>query len=119
MDRFLAIEDATRDDIAALTTDDGDRYRAFWDWIEDRLPQEPQWYLDHVAVEANSRGQGVGGALIRFGVDRGRRDGVPTVLETARPGNVALYEHLGFRTYLEEEMPGDGPRIWFMRADPA
>jgi hypothetical protein len=44
-------------------------------------------------------------------------DGVPATLETARPENVALYEHLGFRRYLEGDPPAGGPHLWFMRAD--
>ena len=41
-------------------------------------------------------------------------DGVPVVLETAQPDNVALYEHFGFRVVLEGDVPGGGPHIWFM-----
>ena len=118
-ERYLAAEAATREPMIALTDDGGVRYRAFWDWIESNLPDEPQWFLDHLAVAESERGKGLGSALVRFGLTKAVRDGVTTTLETSRPSNVGIYEHLGFRTYLEADAPGGGPHLWFMRADPA
>jgi hypothetical protein len=43
---------------------------------------------------------------------------VPAVLETARRGNVGYHERLGFRVVADEQAPGAGPRLWFMRSDP-
>jgi len=116
--RFLEIELGTRDAIDAMTEDDGVRYRAFWDWIEDHLPTEPHWFLDHLAVAPEHRGEGLGTALVELGVGFARRDEVPAFLETARPGNVGYYERLGFRVVADEHAPGGGPRLWFMRFDP-
>ena len=116
--RFLEIELGTRDAIDAMTEDDGIRYRAFWDWIEDHLPTEPHWFLDHLAVAPEHRGEGLGTALVELGVGFARRDGVPAFLETARPGNVGYYVRLGFRVVADEHAPGGGPRLWFMRSDP-
>jgi ribosomal protein S18 acetylase RimI-like enzyme len=116
--RFLEIELETRDGIDAMTEDDGIRYRAFWDWIEDHLPTEPHWFLDHLAVAPEHRGEGLGRALVELGLGFARRDGVPAFLETARPGNVGYYERLGFRVVADEYAPGGGPRLWFMRSDP-
>jgi len=56
--------------------------------------------------------------LIDVGLSRAKADGVPAFLETARPENVGLYEHLGLRVVLDEDAPGAGPHIWFMRFDP-
>jgi ribosomal protein S18 acetylase RimI-like enzyme len=116
--RFLEIELGTRDAIDAMTEDDGVRYRAFWDWIEDHLPTEPHWVLDHLAVAPEHRGEGLGTALVELGVGFAQREGVPAFLETARPGNVGYYERLGFRVVADEHAPGGGPRLWFMRSDP-
>jgi ribosomal protein S18 acetylase RimI-like enzyme len=116
--RFLEIELGTRDAIDAMTEDDGVRYRAFWDWIEDHLPTEPHWFLDHLAVAPEHRGEGLGTALVELGVGFARRDEVPAFLETARPGNVGYYERLGFRVVADEHAPGGGPRQLFMRTDP-
>ena len=118
LERFLEIEEATRASISALTTDGGVRFNTFWDWIEAQLPDERQWFLDHLAVAETERGRGLGSALVRFGLEAAARDGVAATLETARPGNVPIYEHLGFRTYVEADAPDGGPHLWFMRADP-
>jgi GNAT superfamily N-acetyltransferase len=116
-ERYLDAELATRDPVTALTDDGGVRYQAFWDWIESNLPDEPQWFLDHVAVAESERGRGIGSALIRFGLERAADDDVTVTLETARAWNVPIYEHLGFETYLEADAPDGGPHLWFMRAD--
>ena len=117
-EKFLEIELETRDPLDAMTEDDGIRYRAFWDWIEEHLPTDPYWFLDHLAVAPEHRGEGLGTALVDLGLGFARRDGVPAFLETARPGNVGYYERLGFRVVADEHAPGGGPRLWFMRSDP-
>jgi ribosomal protein S18 acetylase RimI-like enzyme len=113
-ERMVEMERGTRERIAATTSDGGARYFALWDWIEAVVPEVPQWYLDLIAVAPEHRGEGIGSALIRFGVDRAAHDGVPAVLETARPENVALYEHFGFRVIHDGDVPGGGPHLWFM-----
>ena len=82
--RFVEIELETRDPIDAMTGDEGVRYRGFWDWIEAHLPPEPHWFLDHLAVAPERRGEGLGVALVELGTGFARRDGVPAFLETAR-----------------------------------
>jgi ribosomal protein S18 acetylase RimI-like enzyme len=94
------------------------RHGEMWEWIADHFPPEPSWYLDHIAVDPDRRRSGTGTALIEHGLAFARRDGVPAFLETARAGNVGYYERRGFVTYLDEDAPGGGPHIWFMRYDP-
>jgi GNAT superfamily N-acetyltransferase len=96
----------------------GARHEEMWEWIADNFPREPFWYLDHLAVNARDRGTGLGAALIRHGLDFADRDGVPAFLETARPRNVGYYERRGFRTISDDDAPGGGPHLWFMRYDP-
>ena len=108
------VDRASRPRIAELTDDGGARYDTLWDWIEEKIPDEPVWFLDMIAVEEVARGTGVGSALLRFGLERARADGVPAFLETARPDNVAMYEHFGFRVVDESDAPGGGPHLWFM-----
>ena len=117
--RFEEVEAATRPKIAALTDDGGVRYGAFWDWLDGHLPREPCWFLDILAVREAARGRGIGSALVRNGLQRAHAAGVPAFLETARPANVPMYEHLGFRVVEESDAPDSGPTIWFLRADPA
>jgi ribosomal protein S18 acetylase RimI-like enzyme len=118
LDRYHAIEDETDAEVSALTHDGGEHERALWDWIGEHLPDEPQWYLDHLAVDVAHRGRGAGAALVREGTAWARDDGIAATLETARPSNVSIYEHLGFRVYDEGEPAPGGPHIWLMRADP-
>jgi ribosomal protein S18 acetylase RimI-like enzyme len=113
-DRMIEMELRTRTAIAATTNDGGARYAALWNWIEDMVPDVPQWYLDLVAVAPERRGHGIGAALIRWGLARAADDDVPAILETARPSNVARYERLGFHVISEGDVPGGGPHIWFM-----
>jgi ribosomal protein S18 acetylase RimI-like enzyme len=98
--------------------EDGGRFEAFWEWIESKLPDEPVWHLDSVAVVPEAQGGGIGSALIEFGLERARADRAGVFLETGNPRNVALYERLGFRVAEEADAPGGGPHIWFMRWDP-
>jgi GNAT superfamily N-acetyltransferase len=117
-ERFLEIEGPTRELIRPLTDDGGARYDVFWDWLGGQLPDEPCWFLDIVAVDATARGGGLGRRLIEHGLARADADGLPAFLETSRPDNVALYERFGFRLVDELGAPGNGPAIWFLRADP-
>jgi GNAT superfamily N-acetyltransferase len=94
------------------------RHSEMWEWIAEQFPDGPFWYLDHIAVKAESRGSGLGAALIQHGLAFADRDGVPAFLETGRPGNVGYYERRGFRTVSDADAPGGGPHIWFMRYDP-
>jgi GNAT superfamily N-acetyltransferase len=96
----------------------GARHAEMWEWIAGNFPDEPFWYLDHIAVDAPHRGSGVGGALIRYGLTFADRDDVPAFLETGRPENVGYYERRGFRTVADDDAPGGGPHIWFMRYTP-
>jgi ribosomal protein S18 acetylase RimI-like enzyme len=118
-ERLLEITEGSLEGLRPLTDDDGARFVMLWDWIEEHLPEEPHWFLDHIAVSPEHQGEGIGKALIRFGLDRAERDGTCAFLETSREGNVGLYEHLGFRVVHAADAPGGGPFLWFMRWDPA
>jgi GNAT superfamily N-acetyltransferase len=111
---MMDIDRSMRSTLAAAEA----RHEEMWEWIANSFPREPFWYLDHLAVEAAHRGSGLGAALIRHGLDFADRDGVPAFLETGRPGNVAYYERRGFRTIADDDAPGGGPHLWFMRYDP-
>jgi ribosomal protein S18 acetylase RimI-like enzyme len=105
-------------EVVGLTDDGGDRYHRFWGWLESFVPSEPHWMLDMVGVDPTRQGEGIGSALVRYGVERAAADGVPAFLETSKPRNVPYYERFDFRVAHEEDAPGGGPHIWFMRFDP-
>lgn len=96
-----------------------DHHAAFWGWVEDHQPDEPMTYLSHIGVAPERQGQGLGGALMRDGLSRADAEGFPVWLETSKATNAAYYEGFGFATMQDEDAPGGGPHIWFMRRDPA
>ena len=113
--RFDELEQPTRSAVALYTDDDGARYGQFWDWLAAHLPSEPCWFMDLVAVHPSARGRGLGIRLIEYGLALAQRDGLPAFLETAQQSNVGYYERFGFRVVGEQQAPGGGPTIWFMR----
>lgn len=112
---LLEADVGSRDRYGPLTLDGGARYGALWSWVESHLPSEPLWYLDALAVDPSRQAKGIGGALLRFGLELGERDGTGAFLETSRERNVGYYERFGFRVVDEGDAPGGGPHIWFMR----
>jgi ribosomal protein S18 acetylase RimI-like enzyme len=104
---------------AEILGDHIQRHRAFWEWVGAHEPSEPLRYLSHIAVAPERQAQGLGSLLLRDGLASADDEGVATWLETSRPNNAAYYERFGFRTAAEEDAPDGGPRIWFMRRDPA
>jgi ribosomal protein S18 acetylase RimI-like enzyme len=59
-------------------------------------PREPHWYLPLIAVDPAHRRKGYGAALLRHGLARCDRDGVPAYLESTNRANIKLYERHGF-----------------------
>lgn len=100
-----------------VTDDGGARHERFWEWVASRIPPEPLWHLDSVAVEPGWQGRGIGSALVGFAVERARASTTGLVLETGSPRNVPLYERHGFRVVEEVDPPLGGPHVWFMRRD--
>lgn len=74
---------------------------------------EDHLYLRYAAVHPDAQGKGWGGCAIRAGIAEANRLGVDVCLETAKPGNVAIYQRLGFGVVDEWQVPG-GPRFWTM-----
>ena len=72
-------------------------------------------HLEHVGVHPDARGQGLAGALVRPVIERARAVGIPAWTETVTPGNVSLYEHLGFGVAASSEVPVLGLRLWGFR----
>ena len=114
-DALAHVDDSTTHDV---TDDGGLRHERFWGWVASKIPPEPAWHLDSVAVEPGWQGRGIGSALIEFGLVRTRESKTAAILETGTPRNVPLYERHGFRVVEEADPPEGGPHVWFMRRDP-
>lgn len=90
----------------ALRTDAG---------ITSHLPRGEDWmYLKMAAVHPDHQGKGLGGRIIRAGLAEAVRRSVPSVLETATPSNVGLYQRLGYGIASEWDVAGGGPHFWTM-----
>jgi len=90
----------------ALRTEEG---------ISTHLPKGEDWmYLKMAGVHPDHQGKGLGGAVIRAGLARAAERGVPSVLETATPSNVGLYQRLGYSVLREWDVAGGGPHFWTM-----
>jgi GNAT superfamily N-acetyltransferase len=85
--------------------------------IEKHHPAIPHWYLQFVGCVPEQHGRGLGGAVIRARLAECDAQGVPAALETATPGNVPIYEALGFRVTGTYDVRG-GPKFWSMWRGP-
>ncbi|MDP2896761.1 MAG: GNAT family N-acetyltransferase [bacterium] len=84
------------------------------DSLHGRLVPEPHWYLLSLGVAPERQGQGLGGALLRHGLERAQAEGLPCYLETTNERNVPFYERHGFRFVAQGEVTDGGPHVWAM-----
>jgi ribosomal protein S18 acetylase RimI-like enzyme len=80
-------------------------------------PAEAHWYLVALGVDPHLQGQGLGSALLRRGLERCDRDGLPAYLESGNPRNRSVYERHGFEI-LGEILVADAPPVWPMLRRP-
>jgi GNAT superfamily N-acetyltransferase len=81
--------------------------------MEAHHPAAPHWYLQFAGCVPEAQGRGLGGAAIRARLALCDAQGLPAALETATPGNVGLYEALGFAVTGTFQIK-DGPHFWSM-----
>src|SRR5579884_1471368 len=72
------------------------------------------WYLAGIGVEPEAQRQGIGGALLRPGIDAAARAGIDAVLLTNNEANLSFYESHGFSVVREGATPQGGPHAWAM-----
>ena len=83
------------------------RVRAHWP-----EPDVPSAYLHFLAVEAGSRGRGLGGRLLERVLDRCRAEGVALRLDTTNAANLPFYEAHGLRVHSSARLGPTGPVMW-------
>lgn len=69
------------------------------------------WYLAFLATHPDHQGRGLAGALLRRGLARADRTGVPVWLETNAARNVEMYSRFGFEA-VAHEPAGRLPAFW-------
>lgn len=82
--------------------------------FEKHHPREPHYHLLFVGCRQEDQGRGVGSALLKQGTGICDEQHMPAYLESSNELNVPLYERHGFEVIAEENLPGDGPKAWFM-----
>ncbi len=76
----------------------------------------PHWYLLSLAVFPENQAQGLGSALVKYGIARARAQRRPCFLETTNERNVTYYQKFGFSVTREGRASGAGPRVWSLLA---
>ena len=77
------------------------------------------WYLFILGVEPSRQRRGLGGALMRPGLERAEAEQLACYLETENQRNVAFYLHQGFDMIVNGEEAGtSGVRFWTFRRTP-
>ena len=74
-------------------------------------PEEPHWYLTHLAVRPELQGQGLGRRLLDWGIERAGNEAVGVYLETANQDNLAFYASAGFKQVGMIRVHG-APDVW-------
>lgn len=113
---------APREQWDALKDRMTERERSAWAVFDDAMgvPSDAgaHWYLGVLATEPARQGTGLGRAACGPVLAAADRAGLPAYLETATPGNLAIYRRLGFEVAREVDVPDGGPRSWLMRREP-
>jgi ribosomal protein S18 acetylase RimI-like enzyme len=82
--------------------------------IDTHHPEGDFWYLHIAGCDPAFQGRGIGGAIVRAGLDRVAAGRLPCYLETPLEKNISFYRGLGFELTEEWQVPGGGPRFWSM-----
>lgn len=77
-------------------------------------PHTPHYYLFSVGVRKAGQGKGLGGRIIRKGLQKADDAGAAAYLENSNPMNTPLYERLGFRITGNVPLPSDAPPLLSM-----
>lgn len=88
--------------------------RAGFESMHGQLPDEPHALLHLLGVDADRRGQGIGGALIDAGLAAIPAD-VPAHVNTTVEANVRLYESHGFVRVNSVRLGDTGPHMHALR----
>lgn len=86
--------------------------------VDSAHPKEPHVYLFYVGVHQDSRGQGLGAALLAPMLGRCDTEGIPAYLENSNPANEAFYARLGFVQRGTIDLPNGAPPLVPMWREP-
>ncbi|OYY66956.1 MAG: GNAT family N-acetyltransferase [Sphingomonas sp. 28-62-11] len=90
------------------------RGMAVGDAIDAHMPAGDYWYLHIAGCDPIHQGKGIGGAVVRAGLERAVDGRFPAYLETPLEKNISFYQAMGFAVIDEWTVPKGGPRFWSM-----
>lgn len=82
--------------------------------IDLHFPRGDYWYLHIAGCDPAAQGRGLGGAVVRAGLERMAGSRLPAYLETATERNLGFYQAIGFAVTGEWRVAKDGPTFWSM-----
>jgi GNAT superfamily N-acetyltransferase len=85
--------------------------------LHNRHVSSPHYYLEFIAVEPKSQGNGYASRLLRGMLNKLDSKKLPCYLETNSEQNVPLYEHFGFRLLEYATIPGTNVKTYAMLRD--
>ncbi len=94
----------------------GVKFKEVWEvipQIEQNRPKEPHWYLDMLGVDPSHARQGLGSALLQYGLARSDAANQPVFLDAMSAENVSFYEHHDFHVTAQTTLHSGLP-IWTM-----
>lgn len=86
--------------------------------LANKKPKQPHYFLFAIGTRPDRQGEGVGGALMRAGLESVDLENMPAYLESSKEANVPFYRKFGFEV-IEKVVPGNGcPPLWLMWRKP-
>ena len=77
-------------------------------------PTEPHFYLFAIGTRPNSQRQGIGGQLMRAGLEKVDAANMPAYLESSKEINVPFYQRFGFEITKKLSPTKNSPPLWLM-----
>ncbi|MEM1396015.1 MAG: GNAT family N-acetyltransferase [Pseudomonadota bacterium] len=81
-------------------------------------PRGPHTYLFMIGVHPTAKGTGLGGQILRRGLNWADRQRTPVYLETSKHELLAFYQRYGFRVQEMITPVSGSPTIWTMLREP-
>jgi ribosomal protein S18 acetylase RimI-like enzyme len=72
------------------------RGMAFEKFLADKKPKQPHYFLFVIGTRPSHQGKGVGGTLMRAGLESVDADNMPAYLESSKESNLPFYRKFGF-----------------------
>ena len=90
------------------------KFDSFAAKIKRKYADRNTWYIYSVAVLKDARGKGIGSKLLKTMLDHFDNENQNCYLETLKAGNVAIYEHYGFKLMEQIKVPGTDMTLYAM-----